>query len=62
MGATIGCPRRALQRTADHWERIVTALLNIRWLQRVFWAVGTHLQKVAPTLRERLREVDPALP
>ena len=63
MGSSLSCPLRRKQSTRAlvNWHRIVQRLLNLRWLQRVFWAVGTTLQKFGPELRKRLSKVDPPI-
>ena len=65
MGTTFGCPhRRAFWRqlAVENWQKLVTRLFNIRWIQPVFWAIGTRLQRIVFALREHLTAVDPALP
>ncbi len=39
-----------------NWERTVRRLLDLRWLQRVFWCVGQQLQKYPARLRDRVAD------
>ena len=64
MGGSLGCPsRRArLQLAAiERWRKVIKRLLEIRWLQRVFYAVGWRLKQVPQPLRDRLAITDPPI-
>ena len=45
----------------ERWRKVIKRLLEIRWLQRVFYAVGWRLKQVPQPLRDRLARTDPPI-